>query len=248
MEVSSEMDDYDASAGDDEQQYRSRKAEAFFGRRKTQSLTKNKKRLYDQFLPELLIDIKQAPVRDIRTLFPHMPAQIIMEIGFGAGEHLIHQAKTCPEYGFIGVEPFVNSMAKALWAIEKENLANIRLYNEDAVELLDWLPEGSLDRIDLLYPDPWPKKRHWKRRFVNRKNLTRIARSLKSGGRFHFASDIDSYINWTLQHCHAHPDFKWLVKGPEDWQEPFPNWTRTRYEAKAIREQRVPAYLKFDCL
>ncbi len=168
-----------------------------------------------------------------------------MEIGIGAGEHLINQALTFPKSGFIGVEPFVNSMAKVLRAIEENDIKNIRLFNEDAVELLDWLPACSLNRIDLLYPDPWPKLKHWKRRFVNPKNLDRFARVLKPGSTFRFASDIDSYVNWTLHHCDRHEAFDWQAEKASDWQNPFADWTRTRYEAKAIREGRTPCYLEF---
>jgi len=179
-------------------------------------------------------------------MFAHRPAQVILEIGFGGGEHLIHQAIQNPQNGYIGVEPFVNSMAKALRAIDEHKIRNVRLYDEDAVEILDWLPQGSIDRIDLLYPDPWPKMKHWKRRFVNEKNLDRFARALKQGGAFHFASDIDTYINWTLQNCERHLAFEWQAESASDWHEPYENWIRTRYEAKAIREGRTPCYLRFE--
>lgn len=184
--------------------------------------------------------------KSVSDLFSHEPDQIVIEIGFGGGEHLIHQAVSNPQIGYIGVEPFVNSMAKALRAIDEDEIENIRLYDEDAVEILDWLPDGSVDRIDLLYPDPWPKMRHWKRRFVNPKNLDRFARVLKASGRFHFASDIDTYINWTLQHFDSHSAFRWLATNATDWQEPYENWIRTRYEAKAVREGRTPCYLRFE--
>ena len=112
-----------------------------------------------------------------------------------------------------GVEPFVNSMAKALRQIEEHNLENVRLYDDDAVNILDWLPPSSVDRIDLLYPDPWPKTRHWKRRFVNQKNLNRFSKVLTPTGTFHFASDIESYVNWTLQHCDRHANFSVSASG-----------------------------------
>lgn len=196
-------------------------------------------------MPKLRLDIDTRPPDHLSTLFPHTPARIILEIGFGGGEHLVHQALSNPQDAYLGVEPFVNSMAKALRAIGKENIENIRMYDEDAVELLDWLPDNSLDRIDLLYPDPWPKRRHWKRRFVNSVNLTRFARVLKPGGKFHFSSDIESYINWTLQHCDRHPAFEWQAHSARDWHAPYDNWIRTRYEAKAVREGRSPCYLRF---
>src|SRR5690606_37519195 len=168
-----------------------------------------------------------------------------LEIGFGGGEHLLHETTTRPGTGFIGVEPFVNGMAKMAAALERQPLANIRLFHDDATLLLDWLPAASLDGIDLLYPDPWPKKRHWKRRFVNAANLDRFARALKPGGRFRFASDIDTYVNWTLLHCRAHPAFEWQAHEAADWHTPYEGWPGTRYEAKALREGRPPAYLTF---
>ena len=229
-----------------ENRQRHRRSEAFFGRRKAKALSKEQKRRFAELMPIFGIDVTGPPPKNLAELFPHSPGRIVIEIGFGGGEHLLHQAQSFPQCGFIGIEPFVNSMAKALRGIEEKSLQNIRLYGEDAVELLDWLPEESIDRIDLLYPDPWPKLRHWKRRFVNRKNLDRMARVLKTGGRFHFASDIDTYVNWTLQHCHRHSGFEWLAENASDWHTPFENWIRTRYEAKAVREGRTPCYLRFS--
>jgi tRNA (guanine-N7-)-methyltransferase len=195
-------------------------------------------------LPSLVIDLN-APPSDVAALFPHRPAHVVMEIGFGGAEHLMAEAKRAPQMGFIGVEPFVAGLAKAVTAIDEQRLANIRLYGNDAALLLDWLPAASIDEIDLLYPDPWPKKRHWKRRFVSNENLSRIARALKPGGIFRFASDIPSYVERTLQHLAADARFAWTAERATDWTEPFPDWSGTRYEAKALREGRVPTYLEF---
>jgi tRNA (guanine-N7-)-methyltransferase len=125
-----------------------------------------------------------------------------------------------PETGFIGVEPFVNGMAKMMMAVQATRLANLRVHDDDATRLLDWLPPASLDGIDLLYPDPWPKKKHWKRRFVSPVNLDRFARVLKPGSKFRFASDIDTYVNWTLLHCRAHGAFAWQARNAADWHRP----------------------------
>jgi len=130
-------------------------------------------------------------------------------------------------------------------ALAADPLPNLRIYDDDATQLLDWLPASSIDGIDLLYPDPWPKKRHWKRRFVNETNLGRFARVMKPGALFHFASDIDTYVNWTLLHCRAHADFEWTARSAADWYTPYEAWPGTRYEAKALREGRRPAYLTF---
>lgn len=222
-----------------------RRSEAFFGRRKSKSLSPTQENRNAELLPKLRFDPTSKPLENLSSAFPLDAEKIILEIGFGGGEHLIHQASTFTTHAFIGVEPFVNSMAKGLQAIDERNIKNTRLYDEDAVELLDWLPENSLDRIDLLYPDPWPKKKHWKRRFINQKNLSRFARVLKPGSIFRFASDIETYINWTLQHCEEHAAFEWQAETAHDWHTPYPNWIRTRYEAKAIREGRRPCYLRF---
>jgi tRNA (guanine-N7-)-methyltransferase len=196
-------------------------------------------------LPSLALDLNAPPPSDAAALFPHRPERIAVEIGFGGAEHLIAEAKRAPQAGFIGVEPFVAGLAKAVTAIDEQRLTNIRLYGNDAALLLDWLPAAAIDEIDLLYPDPWPKKRHWKRRFVSNENLGRMARALKPGGIFRFASDIPSYVEWTLQHLAADVRFAWTAERAIDWTQPFPDWPGTRYEAKALREGRVPTYLEF---
>lgn len=224
---------------------RSRASEAFFGRRKGKPLRERQVQNLATLLPELKVDLSVPAPADLSELFAARPGRIRLEIGFGGGEHLIHRALEAPETGFIGVEPFVNSMAKLVGRVEETGVRNIRLYDDDATELLDWLPEGSIDQIDLLYPDPWPKRKHWKRRFVSRANLDRFARVLKPGGLFCFASDIDSYVNWTLMHCGAHPAFAWTAENAVDWLTPFAGWPGTRYEAKARREGRKSAYLTF---
>ena len=224
---------------------KSRSTEAYFGRRKGKPLRPNQERLMGESLGLLKLDLQSPPPQSLASLF-EVPAKAIrLEIGFGGGEHLIHRARTNPETGFIGVEPFVNSMAKLLARIEELGLKNIRLYDDDAVEVLDWLPEASIDQIDLLYPDPWPKKRHWKRRFVSQTNLARLHRVLKPGALFCFASDIDTYVNWVLQHIDRHGGFEWTASNASDWLTPFADWPSTRYEAKARREGRSSAYLTF---
>jgi tRNA (guanine-N7-)-methyltransferase len=224
---------------------RSRATEAFFGRRKGKPLRNQQVDTIENLLPLLKIDLESAPPQNLAALFPADVRAIRLEIGFGGGEHLAHRAVENPETGFIGVEPFVNSMAKLLAAVRERELMNIRLYDDDATQLLDWLPEGSIDHIDLLYPDPWPKKKHWKRRFVSDVNLARFHRVLKPGGKFCFASDIDTYVNWTLQHCARHGGFEWTATSADDWRTPYANWPGTRYENKAKREGRSSAYLTF---
>jgi tRNA (guanine-N7-)-methyltransferase len=195
--------------------------------------------------PALAIDVAQPVPANIASLFPASPSRVSLEIGFGGGEHLIADATREPATGFIGIEPFLNGMAKAVTEIAEGDLQNIRLFGGDASVLLDWLPPASCDAVDLLYPDPWPKKRHWKRRFVSAENLSRLARVLKPGGEFRFASDIPAYVEWTLAHVAADARFLWTAERADDWLKPFPHWPGTRYEAKAQAAGRVPTYLEF---
>jgi tRNA (guanine-N7-)-methyltransferase len=219
---------------------------AFFGRRKGHPLKRTRAALIDTLLPRLAIDLASPTPKNLAALFAHQPAQVQLEIGFGGGENLIAQAQTHPEIGFIGCEPFVNGMGKALAAIEARGLTNIRLHFGDAIDLLDWLPDGSLAIIDLLYPDPWPKKRHWKRRFVQDATVAALARVLRSGGVFRFASDIPHYVAWTLERLLRSPDFSWTAERADDWRRPWDGWVETRYEAKAKREGRTAAYFIFQ--
>lgn len=224
---------------------KSRATEAFFGRRKGKHLREAQAAAIAGLLPSLKLDLALSAPAPLDPLWPAKVSRTRLEIGFGAGEHLLHRALTEPDTGFIGVEPFVTSMGKMLVELGEKRLTNVRVYDDDATRVLDWLPDASLDRIDLLYPDPWPKRRHWKRRFVNRANLARFARVLKPGGTFCFASDIDTYVNWTLTHLLADPRFEWTARKAEDWRAPWAGWPGTRYEAKAFREGRPPAYLTF---
>jgi tRNA (guanine-N7-)-methyltransferase len=216
-----------------------------YGRHKGRPLSPRRVGLMADVYPELAVDIAAPPPMVAADLFPHRPRVVRLEIGFGGGEHLIAEAVRASEAGFIGVEPFVNGMAKAVAAIVDRGLSNVRLFDGDAAGLLDWLPPASLDGVDLLYPDPWPKKRHWKRRFVSQANLDRLARVLCPGGVFRFASDIPSYVAWTLMHLARRSDFVWTAETADDWRLSFPEWLPTRYEEKARRGGRTPTYLTF---
>jgi tRNA (guanine-N7-)-methyltransferase len=219
-------------------------ARAFYGRRKGHPLRARQVDLFATLFPRLAVDLTK-PAANLATLFPVPVDDVHLEIGFGGGEHLVGRARNNPRIGFIGAEPFVNGMAKALVAIDELKFGNIRLHHADAVELLDWLPAGSVGRVDLLYPDPWPKRRHWKRRFVNDENIARLARALRPGGEFRFATDWANYAEWTLARLMRAPDFSWTAARADDWRKPWAGFVRTRYEAKAIREGRVPCYLAF---
>lgn len=222
-----------------------RATEAFFGRRRGRVLRPQQAEHLVQGLERYAVDLAQPAPSDLASLFPAEVTGVHLEIGFGGGEHLLDHARRRPDTGFIGVEPFVNGMSKFLSVLAHDPFANLRVYHDDATQLLDWLPDGSLTGVDLFYPDPWPKKKHWKRRFVSRANLDRIARVLRPGCAFRFASDIDTYVNWTLLHCRDHEAFAWQANAALDWDDPYDAWPGTRYEAKALREGRRPAYLTF---
>jgi tRNA (guanine-N7-)-methyltransferase len=218
---------------------------AFFGRRKGHPLRARQAALFETLLPGLALDLQRPAPADLRVLFENVQ-DVRLESGFGGGEHLIAEAERNPRTGFIGIEPFVNGMAKALTSIDERKLENIRLHHGDATGVLAWLPEASLSRFDLIYPDPWPKRRHWKRRFVQDKSVAEIARILRPGGEFRFASDIPDYVVWTLVRLMRSPHFVWAAERADDWRKPWPGFTGTRYEAKAMREGRVPCYLIFQ--
>jgi tRNA (guanine-N7-)-methyltransferase len=218
---------------------------AFFGRRKGHKLRPHHAQLLDTLLPHLAIDISQPAPADLCALFPLPVTNVALEIGFGGGESLIAQAQAAPATGFLGVEPFINGMAKALAGIEAGGLGNIRLHFDDAVSLIAWLPDAALTRIELVHPDPWPKRRHWKRRFVQDEMIARLARILRSGGEFRFVTDVADYAAWTLLRFLRSEQFRWTAQGADDWRKPWPGFTPTRYHAKAAREARAPCFLVF---
>jgi len=170
--------------------------------------------------------------------------QLWLEIGFGGGEHLVHQAVTYPDVAFIGCEPFVNGVAKLMTKIRKAGVTNIRIYPSDVRDLFEVLPDASIDKCFLLYPDPWPKARHNRRRAVNPEYLEPIARVVKSGSEFRVATDIPDYVRQTLEEV-PKVGFEWQADCAADWRNPWGDWISTRYEQKAFREGRVPHYLTF---
>lgn len=218
---------------------------SFFGRRKGHRLRAHQADLIENFLPRLALGIAQPAPNALTDLFDPRSNAVRLEIGFGGGEHLVAEALAFPDTGFIGCEPYVNGMAKILAQIEARNLTNIRLFAGDAAELLAWVPPRSLARIDLIHPDPWPKRRHWKRRFVQDETIAAMARAICTGGEFRFVCDIEDYVAWTLSHLARSPDFAWLAERASDWKQPWDGYTMTRYGRKAEREGRRAAYLRF---
>ena len=213
---------------------------AFFGRRSGKRLHKGQDRLFKDLLPELAIELGDGPL-DPGALFADKSGYVI-EIGYGGGEHLSLEAGRHPDIGYIGCEVFSGGIAKLLQQIEEEELENIRLFTDDALKLLAKLPDGSLDGAYLLYPDPWPKTRHHKRRFISPVTLGELARVLKSGAVFQVATDIEDYADWRLAHILRAPAFRFAPERPGEWHTPFEGWEPTRYEEKARIEGRLRSF------
>ena len=216
--------------------------ERLYGRRVGKPLRSAQQNLLETRLAALSVADDGAV--DLKALFPKA-VRFAFEVGFGGGEHLAAQAQAHPDWGFVGCEPFINGAAKLVTEIERSKLDNIRLHMGDARELMPRLPAGSLAAFYLLFPDPWPKARHHKRRFINDKNLDEIARLLVTGGELRVATDITDYARWSLEHLMRHSAFRWAAEQATDWRIRPGDWPATRYEQKAIREERVPIYLRF---
>lgn len=220
----------------------------FYGRFKGKTLRKTQVANLDSDLFSLspgAVSWEENPNRDnldVVGLFGDKP--LWLEIGFGGGEHLVHQAGLNPDVGIIGCEPFMNGVAMLLGKIREAGTDNIRVYPGDARHMFDVLPENSVDRAFLLYPDPWPKKRHHRRRFVTDEHIAPLATVLKPGAVFRVATDIEDYVRQTLQVVPRH-GFEWQANSPQDWRQPWSDWISTRYEQKALREGRTPHYLTF---
>ena len=214
-----------------------------FGRRAGRRLRVGQAVLVDDLLPRLELD-PNGPI-DPGLVLPQA-REIRLEVGFGGGEHLAHHAAVRADAGFIGCEPFRNGVAKFLERAAGQDLDNVRLFIGDAGVLIDRLPDGCLDGVDVFYPDPWPKRRQRKRRFISVDILERLARVMRAGALLRFATDIDDYAGWTLARILCSPRFAWRATGADDWTRPWAGWPSTRYEAKALREGRKPVYLTFQ--
>ncbi len=216
------------------------------GRRHGRKLRVGRRALLDSLLPRLEIVLPE-PGRwlDLEALFGRAAEDVWLEIGFGAGEHLAWQAAHHARVGLLGAEHFVNGVAGLLRLIEEQGLANIRLLQGDGRDLIAVLPPASIGRCFALFPDPWPKARHHKRRLIQGPFLDRLAEVMKDGAELRLATDHRDYLVWILERLTPHPDFAWLARGPGDWRERVADWPATRYEAKAIEQGRDATYLRF---
>lgn len=222
------------------------RARKFYGRRRGRRLRPWREQLFDEALPRhSLILPEGAAALDPAALFGAPADALWIEVGFGGGEHLAAQAKAHPGTSFIGFEPFVNGVASLLRHLEEGQLGNVRVHADDARPVLERLPDASVDRFFLLFPDPWPKKRHHFRRFIQPETVGLLARLLKDGAELRIASDDMGVARWMLAHVTEHPDFEWLARRPADWRDPPADWVQTRYEGKALAQGRRPVYLRF---
>jgi len=215
-----------------------------YGRRRGRPLHRGQQALVDTLLPRLVVTLPAAGVLDPSALFDPRPEEVWLEIGFGSGEHLAVQAAAHPAVGFIGCEVFENGIAKLLADVQRRALANVRILTDDARLLIAALPPASIGRVFILFPDPWPKQRHHKRRIVAKETLDALAAIMTDGAELRLATDDLDYLAWMLARLPVHPAFAWLADRPSDWRVRPADWPATRYEAKAITAGRRPYFLR----
>ena len=216
-----------------------------YGRRRGRKPSARQAALLSDVLPRVALSLSDPPPAQLGELFAPPVDDVWLEIGFGGGEHLLWQACSNPHVGLIGCEPFEDGVVKVLSGIEQEKLANTRLHADDARPFLRWLPDASIARAFILFPDPWPKKRHQKRRLVSAATLGELARVMRPGAELRIATDIGDYARWILSAMHEQQRFRWLASAPSDWRERGPDWPPTRYEQKALQAGRRCTYFRF---
>ena len=216
-----------------------------YGRRTGHKLREGQAALVERLLPTIAVPREGA--LDAPALFGS-DRPLALEIGFGRGEHLVAQAAARPDMGFIGCEPFLDGVVGALMKVNDLGLTNLRIHEGDAIDVLERLPDASLDAAWLLHPDPWPKARHAKRRFMNAGPIALVASKLRSGGVFRFGTDHPIYCRWAMMVMAARPEFAWIVEGPRDFLMRPSDWPETRYEAKARRLGHEVWYFQYERL
>ena len=214
----------------------------FYGRRRGRPLSKTLQRLLYETLSQLRLDPDISPANQ----FEHDPADVFLEIGFGGGEHLAGLAFAKPDAGFIGAEPFVNGVATMLRHIDEQGLKNVRLWDDDVRKILPKLSDGLLAGVYIMFPDPWPKRRHATRRILNLSMMNTLARLIRPEGILMLASDDPTAKGWLLQSATAHPQFSWTARYPDDWRKRPADIPETRYMRKAHNEERIPSWFRFE--
>jgi tRNA (guanine-N7-)-methyltransferase len=231
-----------------------------FGRKRGRKISARQQALLRDVLPRVAVDLSAPAPSSLAQLFAvsvadtvrqmplatASPKDVWLEIGFGGSEHMIAQARANPDVGLIGCEPFEDGIVKALTAIDELGLTNVRIHGDDVRPVLRWLPPESLGRVFMLYPDPWPKKRHEKRRLFSAELLGLLARVTRAGAELRLATDSGDYARTALLSVVQHGAFQWHADSPADWRARGPDWPQTRYEAKAVRDGRVSYYLRFS--
>jgi tRNA (guanine-N7-)-methyltransferase len=218
-------------------------ARSFHGRRRGRRLRDYRAHLVETLLPLVAIRLAESGALEPTGLFPRPPRAVWLEIGFGAGEHLAWQAERHPDIGMIGCEPFTPGVSTLLAAVDAGGLDMIRIWPDDARPLIDRLPDAAIGRVFLLFADPWPKRRHWRRRFLQRETVAALARIMADGAELRVATDDAPLLDWSLSLLRGHDDFAWQAKGPADWRQRPEDWPQTRYEAKELHGR--PYFLRF---
>ncbi len=214
-----------------------------FGRIRSRTLKPRQAALFDSLLPSIAVpDPANGPI-DPNALMPEA-REAWLEIGFGGGEHLAEQAARNPDALMIGCEPFLNGVGSALRHVDERGLKNVRLHADDARAVMAALPDGSLDRVMILFPDPWPKARHNKRRFIQPETAAEIVRLLKPGGRLRFVTDWKAYADWALEILNRTPGLAWAAEHADDWRTAPGDHVVTRYEEKQLGDT-PPIFLEF---
>ena len=217
----------------------------WYGRRRGHKLRPNRQTLIDNLLPDLRIEPPESGALDLEAAFSNPVREIWLEVGFGGGEHLAAQAQAHPDIGFIGCEPFINGIASLLSLIDRDGLTNVRIFDDDARKLFQVMPDAVLGRVFALYTDPWPKKRHHRRRFISGDTVETLVRLMKDNAQLRLASDHMGYVAWMLEHLSGRRELQWQARSKRDWSEPPSDWIETRYEKKAKAKDLSPAYLCF---
>ena len=219
----------------------------FHGRRKGHSLSARQKALLENSLPKLALTINNSDADeiDLNAVFGRAPSPFWFEIGFGKGEHIAEQAKQNPNVNILGCEPFINGVVGLLDILDKTPLTNVRIYPDDARNVMTRLPDACVDKVFLLHPDPWPKNRHEGRRFISQENLQYLSRIMKDGAELRVGTDQTHYARWVMTQIYKQADFTWCADSIDSWRVRPDNWPETRYQQKATKEGIEPVYLRF---